>query len=166
MMRITSWRRASWFAAIALLSACCVGVLGSVPHDAIGGLISSHGSEGGKLRAEDLSRLQHFLETKIVRQKLEDYGVPPNEALDKLREMSDQDLHVLASMADRIPEGGDDGETIVDLFLIMAVLSVVIMLILVILGVLGIGALAKYMKKSQTEKVGPPPEPAAEPAKR
>jgi len=38
--------------------------------------------------------------------------------------------------------------------------------ILVILGVLGIGALAKYLKKkSQTEKTGPPPEPAAEPAK-
>ena len=165
-MKMTPWRRASWFAVAALFLAFWMGVLGSLPHDALGGVIPSHGNESVGGRDTDLRRLERFLETKIARQKLEDFGVPPDEALAKLREMSDQDLHVLASMADRIPEGGAGGNTLVGAFLIMAVLAVVIMVILVILGVLGIGALAKYLKKnSQTEKTGQPSGPVTEPAK-
>lgn len=163
---MTPWRRADWFVTASLLLAFWMGVLGSLPHDALGGIIPSHGSESVGDRYTDLDRLQRFLETKVARQKLEDFGVPPDEALAKLREMSDQDLHVLASMAGRIPEGGDDGDILVDLLIIMFVLTVVILVILVILGVLGVGALAKHMKKKpETQQAPPPAEPAAVPAR-
>ena len=160
------WRRAEWFVLASLILAFWMGVLGTLPHDALGGVIPSHGGESGGGRYTDLDRLQRFLETKIARQKLEDFGVPPDEALAKLREMSDQDLHVLASVSSRVPEGGDDGDTLVDLFIIMAVLAVVLLVILVILGVLGVGALAKYMKKKpETPQAPPAAAPEAVPAR-
>ena len=166
-MKITPWRRASWFAATSLLLAFLMGVLGSLPHDALGGVIPSHENESVGGRNTDLRRLQRFLETQIARQKLEDFGVPPDEALGKLREMSDQDLHVLASIAHRIPEGGAEGVTVVEIVQVLAVVGLVAAVILIILGAIGIGVLAKYLKKkSQTPQTGPPPEPAAEPAKR
>jgi hypothetical protein len=84
---------------------------------------------------------------------MEDFGVPPDEAMAKLREMSDQDLHVLASLADRMPEGGAGGVTIVEIVQVLAVVGVVAAVILIILGVIGIGVLAKYLKnKSQTQQ--------------
>ena len=165
-MKITPWRCTSWFVATALFLAVWMGILGSLPHDALAGIIPSHGNQSVGDRGTDLRQLERFLETEIVRQKLEEFGVPPDEALAKIREMSDQDLHVLAGMTSRIPEGGSDGEGLVDAFLILTVVGVVLLLILVILGVLGIGALAKYLKKnSRTQQTAPSPESAVEPAK-
>lgn len=152
-MKITPWRCASWFSMTALFLAFWIGVLGSLPHDVLGGVIPSHGNVSVGGRDTDLRQLQRFLETKIARQKMEDFGVPPDEAMAKLREMSDQDLHVLASLADRMPEGGAGGVTIVEIVQVLAVVGVVAAVILIILGVIGIGVLAKYLKnKSQTQQ--------------
>ncbi|MDD1762952.1 MAG: PA2779 family protein [Methanothrix sp.] len=165
-MEITRWRRTSWFVATTLLLAVWMGILGSLPHDALGGVIPSHGKESVGGRDTDLRQLERFLETKIARQKLEDFGVPPDVAMAKLREMSDQDLHVLASMADRFPEGGAEGVTILEIVQVLAVVGLVAAVILIILGAIGIGILAKYLKKkSETRQTPPLPEPAAEPAK-
>jgi hypothetical protein len=115
-----------------------------------------------------LHGLERFLETKIARQKLEDFGVPPDEALAKLRELCDQDLHILASMTDRIPEGADAGFFSGELAFVqvMLILAVVGLVILVILGAIGIGVLAKYLKKKpETQQPNPTPEPAPEPTK-
>ena len=165
-MEITRWRCTSWFVATALLLALWMGILGSLPHDVLAGVIPSHGKDSAGDRDTDLRRLQRLLETKIARQKLEDFGVSPDEAMAKLRDLSDQDLHVLASMADRIPEGGADGVTIVDIVKFLFVVGVVVAIILVILGIIGIGFLAKYLKKkSESRQTSPMPEPVSEPAK-
>lgn len=165
-MNITPWRRASWFALTALFLSFWIAVLGSLPHDARGTVIPSHVNESMAGRETDLRTLQRLLETKIVRQRMEDFGVAPGEALAKLRVMNDRDLHVLASLAGRMPEGGAEGVTIVEIVQVLGVIGIVAAIILVILGIIGIGVLAKYLKdKSEAQQGGTPPAPSAEPSR-
>lgn len=100
-------RKAGWFCSMALLMACMMGVLGSIRGEAVAGLIASHGTEDASFREADLGKVQSFLERKIVLQKLADYGVSAEEAMAKVRGMSNSDLHRLASLTDRAAEGAD-----------------------------------------------------------
>jgi hypothetical protein len=102
-----------------------MGVLGSLRGVAEAGVIASHGA-GSDLRAADVAKMQAFLERKVVMQKLLDYGVSPQEAAAKLRSMSDQDLHRLASLTDRVAAGADDG---VGLVIGLAVLIILVIII-------------------------------------
>lgn len=101
-------RKAGWFFSLALMMACLMGVLGSIRGEALAGVIASHGAGGVTVRDADLGKLQAFLEQKIVLQKLTDYGVSAEEAMGKIRSMSDADLHRLASLSDRAAEGADN----------------------------------------------------------
>ncbi len=100
-------RKAGWFFSLALVLACWMGVLGSIRGEALAGVIASHGSDGSSVRETDIGKMQAFLEQKIVLQKLTDYGVSAEEAMAKIRSMSDADLHRLASLSDRAAEGAD-----------------------------------------------------------
>src|SRR3972149_2981363 len=93
---MASIRKAGWFLALALGGAGWMGVLGSLRGGAEAGVIASHGA-GGDLRTADVATMQVFLERKVVLQKLVDYGVSPEEAMAKLRSMSDEPPHQLAS---------------------------------------------------------------------
>ncbi len=126
---MVSIRGTAWFFALALLMACWMGALGSSRGVAWAGLISSHGT-GGELRAAELAKLQEVLERKVVLQKLLDYGVSPREAMDKIRTLGDRDLHRLASLADRVPEGADSGA---DLVIGLAVLVILVLIILMLM---------------------------------
>jgi len=100
-------RKTCWFFLLALMMACWMGVLGSIRGEALAGVIASHGIDGASVRGADIGKLQTFLEQKIVLQKLTDYGVSADEAMAKIRSMSDADLHRLASLSDRAAEGAD-----------------------------------------------------------
>ena len=100
-------RKTGWFFLLALVMACWMGVLGSIRGEALAGVIPSHGIDGASVRGADIGKLQTFLEQKIVLQKLTDYGVSADEAMAKIRSMSDADLHRLASLSDRVAEGAD-----------------------------------------------------------
>jgi hypothetical protein len=119
-------RRAGWFVSIALMMACVMGVLGSIRGEALAGFIPSHGADGASVRATDMGKIQMFLEKKIVLQKLADYGVSPDEALAKVRSMSDKDLHRLASLTDRVAEGADSALGFVIGVAILIILIIVI----------------------------------------
>jgi hypothetical protein len=119
-------RRAGWFVALAVAMAGWMGALGSMRGVAEAGVIASQ-FEDGAGHAEDLAKVQSFLENKIVLQKLVDYGVSPEEAMAKVRAMSAQDLHRLASLTDRAGAGSSDALG----FLIG--LAILIILVIVIL---------------------------------
>lgn len=120
-------RRAGWFFSVALMMACIMGVLGSIRVEAVAGIIPSHGMDGMASRDADMSKVQSFLEQKIVLQKLTDYGVSTDEAMAKIRVMSDRDLHRLASLTNRVAEGTDSG---IGLLIGLAVLVLLIVVIL------------------------------------
>jgi len=120
-------RKAGWFFSLALMMACVMGVLGSIRGEAVAGVIASHGTDNMAARNVDMTRVQSFLEQKIVLQKLSDYGVSADEAMEKVRAMSDQEVHRFAALTDRVAEGTSDALG----FLIgVAVLVLLIVLIL------------------------------------
>ncbi|MBI5576506.1 MAG: PA2779 family protein [Deltaproteobacteria bacterium] len=120
-------RKAGWFLALAFMMAGWMGMLGSFRGVAVAGVIASHGSAAGDARVAETAKVQAFLERKVVVQKLLDYGVTPEEAMSKVKSMSDGDLHRLASLADRAAEGADSG---IGLLIGLAVLVILIIVIL------------------------------------
>ena len=118
-------RRAGWFVVLAVAMAGWMGVLGSLRGVAEAGVIASRLGDGAG-RAEDLAKVQTFLENKIVVQKLVDYGVSPEEAMAKVRAMSAQDLHRLASLTDRAAAGSSDALGFLIALAILVILIIVI----------------------------------------
>jgi len=118
-------RKAGWFVVMAVMMAGWMGVLGSVRGVAEAGVIASSLSGAGS-RVEDMAKVQSFLENKVVVQKLVDYGVSPAEALAKVKAMSAQDLHRLASLTDRAAAGTDSALGILIGLAILVILIVVI----------------------------------------
>jgi hypothetical protein len=78
-------------------------------------------------RDVDVTKIQSFLEQKVVLQKLSDYGVSADKAMEKVRAMSDREVHRLASLTDRIAEGTDSG---LGILIGLAVLVLLVVLIL------------------------------------
>lgn len=58
-------------------------------------------------RAADLAKVQSVLESRIIQQKLMDYGLSPTEAMARVNRLSDQQLHELAARTDSVQAGGD-----------------------------------------------------------
>jgi hypothetical protein len=119
-------RKAGWFVMVAVMMAGWMGVLGSVRGVAEAGVIASGFPDAGN-RAEDMAKVQAFLENKLVVQKLVDYGVSPAEAMAKAQEMSAQDLHRLASLTDRAAAGTDSALGFLIGLAILVILIIVIM---------------------------------------
>ena len=119
-------RKAGWFVAVAVMMAGWMGVLGSVRGVAEAGVIASSIEDGGS-RAEDMAKVQSFLENKVVTQKLVDYGVSPAEAMEKVKTMSAQDLHRLATLTDRAAAGTSDALGFLIGLAILVILIIVIM---------------------------------------
>jgi hypothetical protein len=122
-------RRTAWFFVLAIVMAGWMGVLGSFRGVAEAGVIASHGG-AGDLRTGEIAKVQTFLEQKVVMQELVDYGVSPEEAMAKIRSMSDSDLHRLASLTDRVAAGADGA---VGWLIGVAVLVILIIVILMLM---------------------------------
>ena len=123
-------RRAAWFFVLAVVMAGWMGVLGSFRGVAEASVIASQGG-AGDLRATDIAKVQTVLEQKVVLQKLLDYGVSSEEAMAKIRSMSDSDLHRLATLADRVAAGADGG---VGWLIGLAVLVILVLVILMLMN--------------------------------
>ena len=120
-------RKAGWFFALALMMAGWMGMLGSFRGVAVAGVIASHGTSAADLRAVETAKVQAFLEQKVVLQKLMDYGVSQDEAMSKIRTMSDSDLHRLATLTDKAAAGADSGIGILIGLAVLIILIIVIM---------------------------------------
>jgi hypothetical protein len=80
-------------------------------------------------RAADLARIQTALESKIVQQKLMDYGLSPEETMARVNRLSDEQINQLATHTDSLQAGGDGGGFIVGL-LVVAILVVILVYLL------------------------------------
>ncbi len=124
-------RRTGWFVMVAVMMAGWMGVLSGARGVAEAGVIASHATDGAAASsAGDLLKMQAFLEGKVVMQKLADYGVSPSEAMSKVSQMSESDLHRLASMTDRAAAGGD----IIGPLIGIAILVILVIVILKLLN--------------------------------
>lgn len=80
-------------------------------------------------RAADLAKVQAALETRIIQQKLVDYGLSPAEALAQVNGLSDAQLHALASRTDSIQAGGDPVDAFVGLLVVVLLVVVLVFLL-------------------------------------
>ncbi|MDH4162287.1 MAG: PA2779 family protein [Nitrospirota bacterium] len=80
-------------------------------------------------RAADLAVIQKALETKTVQQRLVDYGLTPDEAMAKLNNLPDDQLHKLATNIDEVQAGGDVVGTLFALIIIAALVVFIIFLL-------------------------------------
>jgi len=76
-------------------------------------------------RAADLAKVQTALESKVIRQKLLDYGLSPEEAMVRLNTLSDGQIHQLATQTDSLQAGGDAVGFLIGV-MILAILVVVL----------------------------------------
>ena len=122
--------RRSWFPATALLLAVVTAVVGSLPLGSEAGIIASRVSASTDAREEDLERIQSVLERKIVHQRLAEYGVSTEDAMTKVREMRDQEVHKLALLTGKAAVGGEPyAEWSTSSALIFSAIVIVILLI-------------------------------------
>ena len=80
-------------------------------------------------RAADLARVQAVLESRIIQQKLIDYGLSSSEAKARVNGLSDQQLHELATRTDSVQAGGDPA----DLFFGLVVVALLVVVLVYLL---------------------------------
>lgn len=81
------------------------------------------------LREINEIKVKRALENKIVAEKLMSHGLTAEEVSLKINKMSDEQVHQIASLSDKIPAGGDGAvAVIVTLLVIVALVLLIIYL--------------------------------------
>ncbi len=100
-------------------------VFGFVPR-VEAGFIGSQVSQGPQNRTADLGTIQKALETRMVSETLEKFGMTKAEVQSRLDGMTDAQIHQLATNLDEVRVAGD-GLGIVIALLIIVILVIVIL---------------------------------------
>jgi len=77
-------------------------------------------------RTADLQKIQKVLETKMVRERLENLGFTESEIQKRLNQLSDEQIHNLALNIDQLKVGGN-GLGVVIVILVIAILVVLLL---------------------------------------
>ena len=77
-------------------------------------------------RTADLARIQTALESKIVQQKLMDYGLTPGETLARVSTLSDEQINQFATHTDALQAGGDGSISLLALLLIIILVILIV----------------------------------------
>jgi hypothetical protein len=78
-------------------------------------------------RAVDMAKIQTAFESKIIQQKLMDYGLSPEETMARVSQLSDEQIHQLATHTDSLQAGGDGGAGVLVFLLLVVIIIVLIM---------------------------------------
>jgi len=84
------------------------------------------GENASSLREIDEIKVRRALENKLVAEKLMSHGLTKEDVSEKLNEMSDEQVHQIASLSDRIPAGGDGVVAVVVTVLVIVALVLLI----------------------------------------
>jgi len=74
-------------------------------------------------RSADLAKVQTALESSVVRQRLLDYGLTPDETTKRLGALTDEQMHQFAAHMDAVQAGGD---VLSDVLVILLIVVIVI----------------------------------------
>jgi hypothetical protein len=96
----------------------------AAPHQNAAGMAAASGG-----RAADLAKIQTALESKLVQQKLMDYGLSPEETMARVNKLSDEQINQLATHTDSLQAGGDAVGLLVSL-MVIAILVVILIYLL------------------------------------
>ena len=119
LSRSSPWRCLVW------VLVAWMGGLAAVPAPAAAAPAPTHLALAAADRAASLTAIQTFLERKVVRQRLADLGLSPEEIQARLPEMTDVQMHAVASRIDGLQAGGELG-------LVIGILVVVLIIIVIL----------------------------------
>ena len=111
-------------------------VIASVPTQSAAMFISSD-SIGGSVAnvvvdsVTDAVKVRSFLESKIVRQRLSDFGLTSGEVSSRLNQLSSDQIHQIASHIDQVDTGGD---SFVGGIIAMLVIVILVIVVLKLMG--------------------------------
>jgi len=109
----------------ALVLVVVMGLFGFVPRlDAA--LVPSVDSWSTLDRQSDMARVQKVLEGNMVRERLKALGFTEQEISARLDQLSDQEVHALATQLDTVTVGGSTAEVII-VILLVAILVVLVL---------------------------------------
>jgi hypothetical protein len=74
----------------------------------------------------DLAKVQAALESSVVKQRLLDYGLTPEETTTRLEALSDEQMHQFAARLDAVQAGGDALSDVVVILLIVVIVIVIL----------------------------------------
>ena len=80
-------------------------------------------------RSSDLQKIQKFLEMKMVRERLKEFGLTQDEIQTRLAQLSDAQIHQLAIKVNDLRVAADDGLGIIIALLVIAILVIVIIML-------------------------------------
>ena len=80
-------------------------------------------------RSSELQKIQKFLEMKMVRERLKEFGLTQDEIQTRLGQLSDPQIHQLALKLDDLRVAADDGLGIIIALLVIAILVIVIIML-------------------------------------
>ena len=81
-------------------------------------------------RAADLALIQRTLESRVLQQHLMDYGLAPEQALERLSSLPDDQVHQLASRIDALQAGGR--RATVDLEVLLLILLILLLILIIV----------------------------------
>ena len=83
-------------------------------------------SDRSAVRTEQISTIKHALEMKVVKEKLLERGMDPEQVAARLDTLNDNQLHLLSSASDDVLAGGDIfGLTIVILIIVLLIVLII-----------------------------------------
>jgi len=103
-------------------------VLMTLPAQGWAMFIPSTGAD--TVRKADMATIQKTLEATVVKQRLMDYGLSPDEAMARVNTLSDAQVHQFAAQLDSLQAGADG----VDLLIFLLLVAVIVVLILQLSG--------------------------------
>ncbi len=78
------------------------------------------------VRQADMNGIQKTLETAMIKQRLADFGLSPEEAMTRLNSLSDDQIHQLSKNIDSVQAGADGAGALI--FLLLVAILVVVFL--------------------------------------
>jgi len=108
-------------------------IIGSYPADLFAMFMPSstpeaEGVSPAASRDEIIQKIQKTLETKILSQRLKDFGLTAEQISSRISQLSDEQLHQISSKVDALQTGGgDDPFGFIIAILVIAILVVVLL---------------------------------------
>lgn len=115
----------NWFRRLAMVMVVIMGLIGMIPQ-ADAGFIPSAGTAPD--RTQDMAAIQNVLENKLVVERLKSMGYSQDEVQARLAQLSDQEVHQLASDIDALAPAGDALGIVVALLVIVILVLVILKL--------------------------------------
>ncbi len=88
------------------------------------------GPETTSAKQSDLITIQKTLESRVIKQRIMDYGLTPEEAMARISSLSDGQIHEFAKNLDSLQAGGDG----VDALIFLVLVAILVVLVLEVTG--------------------------------